>query len=119
MKKSTQVILLFSVIVGSFLAGSWHTQGASASRNAERARRILYYQDPMHPAYRSDKPGYAPDCGMPLVPVYADGEEIRRQVAGASVPTDIVQITPEQQRLIGVKTEEAVKGSSFDSIRVS
>ena len=26
----------------------------------------------MHPAYKSDKPGIAPDCGMKLVPVYAD-----------------------------------------------
>ena len=25
----------------------------------------------MHPWYRSDKPGIAPDCGMKLVPVYA------------------------------------------------
>ena len=31
--------------------------------------KILYYQDPMHPWYRSDKPGIAPDCGMKLVPV--------------------------------------------------
>jgi hypothetical protein len=29
----------------------------------------LYYVDPMHPAYHSDKPGKAPDCGMDLVPV--------------------------------------------------
>ena len=28
------------------------------------AGRILYYQDPMHPWYHSDKPGLAPDCGM-------------------------------------------------------
>ncbi len=27
----------------------------------------------MHPAYKSDKPGIAPDCGMKLMPVYADG----------------------------------------------
>jgi membrane fusion protein, copper/silver efflux system len=27
----------------------------------------------MHPAYKSDKPGIAPDCGMKLEPVYADG----------------------------------------------
>jgi RND family efflux transporter MFP subunit len=35
-------------------------------------RKILYWQDPMHPQYTSDKPGKAPDCGMDLVPVYAD-----------------------------------------------
>src|SRR3974390_2649889 len=34
--------------------------------------KILYYEDPMHPWYRSDKPGIAPDCGMKLVPVYAE-----------------------------------------------
>jgi len=34
---------------------------------------VLYYVDPMHPAYKSDKPGIAPDCGMKLEPVYADG----------------------------------------------
>ena len=33
--------------------------------------KILYYQDPMHPWYRSDKPGIAPDCGMKLVAIYA------------------------------------------------
>jgi RND family efflux transporter MFP subunit len=35
-------------------------------------RKILYWHDPMHPWYTSDKPGTAPDCGMDLVPVYAD-----------------------------------------------
>lgn len=35
-------------------------------------RKILFWYDPMHPAYRSDKPGKAPDCGMDLVPKYAD-----------------------------------------------
>src|SRR5215471_13743700 len=35
-------------------------------------RPVLYYVDPMHPAYKSNKPGVAPDCGMTLEPVYAD-----------------------------------------------
>lgn len=34
--------------------------------------KILYYVDPMHPTYKSDKPGIAPDCGMQLTPVYAE-----------------------------------------------
>src|ERR1700674_1078657 len=119
MKKSTQIILVLLIIAGSFRAGSWYTQSLSVRGSADRTRRIIYYQDPMHPAYTSDKPGFAPDCGMPLVPVYAEGEETRLRVTGASVRTDVVQITPEQQRLIGMRTEEVVKGSAFDSIRVS
>lgn len=35
-------------------------------------RKILYWYDPMHPQYTSDEPGKAPDCGMDLVPKYAD-----------------------------------------------
>jgi ferredoxin len=34
-------------------------------------RAILYWYDPMHVSYKSDKPGIAPDCGMALVPMYA------------------------------------------------
>ena len=45
-------------------------QGFS-TEGGPRERKVLYYQDPMHPSYRSDKPGVAPDCGMQLVPVYA------------------------------------------------
>jgi protein SCO1/2 len=33
-------------------------------------RKVLYYVDPMHPSYKSDKPGTAPDCGMRLEPVF-------------------------------------------------
>ncbi len=47
-----------------------------------KQRKILYYVDPMHPAYKSDKPGIAPDCGMKLEPVYEDGS------AGSESKTD-------------------------------
>ena len=47
-----------------------HMAQAPEQANAADAK-ILYYQDPMHPWYRSDKPGIAPDCGMKLVAVYA------------------------------------------------
>ena len=48
------------------------TNMAQASGQASAGDgKILYYQDPMHPWYRSDKPGIAPDCGMKLVAVYA------------------------------------------------
>jgi RND family efflux transporter MFP subunit len=43
-----------------------------AKASQPTARKILYWVDPMHPAYKSDKPGTAPDCGMDLVPVYEE-----------------------------------------------
>ena len=65
-------------------------------------RKVLYWVDPMHPQYKSDKPGTAPDCGMDLVPVYADGEQ-----ASVNLPPGAFKITPEKQQLIGVQYSEA------------
>jgi len=64
-------------------------------------RKILYYQDPMHPWYKSDKPGIAPDCGMKLVPVYADEQQT---AAAGPLPPGAVQISPARQQLMGVTT---------------
>lgn len=46
-------------------------------------RKILYYVDPMHPGYKSDKPGIAPDCGMKLEPVYEGGQTGGQPAAAA------------------------------------
>jgi membrane fusion protein, copper/silver efflux system len=74
---------------------------AQSTQTAER--KVLYWVDPMHPAYKSDKPGKAPDCGMDLVPVYAE----EAAVARTNLPEDAFHVTPEKQQLIGVQYGEA------------
>ncbi len=83
----------------------------------DTARRILYYQDPMHPAYRSDKPGIAPDCGMDLVPVYADdaGSAI---ASSRKTPSGTVEIDPVVQQLYGIRLAKAEKDQGRGSIQV-
>jgi Cu(I)/Ag(I) efflux system membrane fusion protein len=63
------LIFVGLVFVVGFGYGRWY----STRPVAVSGRKILYYVDAMHPWYKSDKPGIAPDCGMKLVPVYADG----------------------------------------------
>lgn len=67
----------FLVLIAAAFAGGYLYKtikgGAGAGSTASGGRKVLYWVDPMHPAYRSDKPGIAPDCGMKLEPVYADG----------------------------------------------
>ena len=75
---------------------------AAATAAPAEERKILYYEDPMHPWYRSDKPGIAPDCGMRLVPVYAD----QGRTAAPAVP-GAVEISTARQQLIGVTSESA------------
>jgi multidrug efflux pump subunit AcrA (membrane-fusion protein) len=63
--------LIAVVALGAMFAG-WYIVRASRRSAPADGRRVLYYVDPMHPAYKSDTPGVAPDCGMTLEPVYAD-----------------------------------------------
>src|ERR1039457_5880504 len=60
------LILIAAGFVGGYGYGRWYRKPQAA----KSARKILYYVDAMHPWYKSDKPGIAPDCGMNLVPVY-------------------------------------------------
>ena len=65
----------FLLVIVAALCGRVRLQGrkGGAASADKGGRKILYWVDPMHPAYKSDKPGIAPDCGMKLEPVYADG----------------------------------------------
>ena len=74
----------------------------AAHKAAEK--KVLYWVDPMHPAYKSDKPGTAPDCGMELVPVY-EGDSGPAGGAQSDVKGySNVKLTTSRQQLIGVQT---------------
>ncbi len=76
------------------------TPAPSASTAAPKGeRKVLYWYDPMHPQYKADKPGKAPDCGMDLVPKYADEQP-------ATMAPGSVMISADKQQLIGVRTAE-------------
>jgi RND family efflux transporter MFP subunit len=77
---------------------------AKTSTASKPARRVLYYQDPMHPSYKSSKPGTSPDCGMDLVPVYADG---LADAVSAEVETTGAIIDPAIQQLYGIRVVTA------------
>ncbi len=92
------------VLVGGAYAIGRYSHPASARETASNARpnsgHVLYYVDPMHPSYRSNKPGKAPDCGMDLEPVYA-----------ATTPGDI-HLTSDQEQAVRLGTETVQLGSS-------
>ena len=126
-------IAVVVLLVAAFFAGRF--TGALTSKRPT-GRKILYYVDPMHPAYKSDKPGIAPDCGMKLEPVYEEGgpakteerkalyyrdpknHEFRSPNPGLNPETGndlepvykeegTIQVSDYKQQLIGVRFEEA------------
>lgn len=94
-------IALIAVVVAR---PSSKTATAGSTTTAAPQKKILYWVDPMHPAYKSDKPGTAPDCGMALVPVYEGGGTApKSEVSGYSN----VNLPLQRQQLIGVQTGTA------------
>ena len=96
MKKLLVVMFVAAAWVGGYGYGRWYAKAPAGER------KPLYWVDPMHPWYKSQVPGIAPDCGMKLVPVYP-GEEARYERRANKMPEGSVQITPEKQQLIGVE----------------
>jgi len=113
MRKIATAGLIGLLMIVSYAVGRRH-EAEPATENTH-SRRILYWVDPMHPDYKSDRPGTAPDCGMALEPVYADSAA----TPGASVPVPpgAVAIDPASQRLVGIRVATAEKTSGTHSVR--
>jgi Cu(I)/Ag(I) efflux system membrane fusion protein len=106
----TATVGVFLVTVVAFAAGYL----VHGTKPAE-AKQVLYYVDPMHPSYRSDKPGIAPDCGMALVPVY-EGERLGDQL---QLAPNTVFIDAGAQKLTGVRVETVSRTSGAQMIRTT
>lgn len=105
---STLVLVLAAFAVGRY-------SGRSGGKEPLATKRVQYYVDPMHPSYRSDKPGIAPDCGMALMPVY-EGEDVGAKL---QLPPGAVRVGPETQQLVGVRAEAVEKNSGTRMIRTT
>ncbi len=119
MKIRLNIIGITALIIISFLAGMLFKTGRSLDSDGAGARKILYYIDPMHPSYTSPKPGIAPDCGMKLEPVYADGGSgINTSTETAPSAPGTVKISADRQQLIGVKVGTVEKRPVHQTIRM-
>ena len=148
MKRALVTLILIAMGFGAGWLAHLKRPATSPAQGAGE-RKILYWHDPMHPWIRSDKPGIAPDCNMPLEPVYADGgpaaaAETRKALyyrdpsdpayrsdkpgINPATGNDLeavyeepgtVQVTPGRQQLIGIQTAAAELASTDRSIRTT
>jgi multidrug efflux pump subunit AcrA (membrane-fusion protein) len=125
------IAVLIVVMVGvgylkrdSLFGGKAADEPAALGDQAKADLKVLYWVDPMHPNYKSDKPGKAPDCGMDLLPVYESG------ISPSNLPEGAFLINAEKQQLIGVtygevtseqvsKTLRAVGRLAYDETKIS
>jgi Cu(I)/Ag(I) efflux system membrane fusion protein len=115
MKKTLSALGVVLLVMASYAIG--RRQSSHHARESTNSRQVLYWVDPMHPDYKSDHPGIAPDCGMALEPVYAEP-----QAALATSRTPLVDgavgIDVDKQQLFGIRVAAVEKTSGSEKIRV-
>ena len=113
--------LVAAIFAVAFVVALVAKRGASNEINGvtqdNSGHRVVAWIDPMYSQgpphlYKSNHPGIAPDCGMKLVPQYAD-ETTTSAASGA------VAISPRRQQLIGVKLATAELRNLSRSIRTT
>ena len=121
--RRTLITLLGVAALGlAFSAGSWiGWRSATDVATAPAARKVLDYYCPMHPAYRSDRRGDCPTCGMRLEPAYAGATSPLHDASPSStagVP-GLVSVSPERRQAIGVQVGHAERKPVTQVIRTS
>ena len=117
MTSPLKVGVLAVLLLAAFAAGTLVSR-RSIQAQPDTARKVLYWHDPMHPEYRSDKPGIAPDCGMQLEPVYPDDAAGVGAARGRSdIPAGAINISAEKQQLIGVRVGLAEQSPAVEQVR--
>lgn len=121
-------VLLLSAGVGGGILLTRHfpmlngSPAVGPSAEPSAGRRVLYWWDPMMPAFKSDKPGKSP-MGMDMVPVFEGDPQ-------AAPEPGVVTIEPGAIERLGVRTAVTARASvtpmietfgtvTFDESRVS
>jgi membrane fusion protein, copper/silver efflux system len=104
----TALLLLLAAGLAGF--AGWHFGRRPSAPDTSAARKVLYYQSPMHPQVKSDRPGNCTICGMKLVPVY-EGE------TGGAVGG--VRLSQQAANVIHVATASVVRQPIQRTIRVA
>ena len=117
MKKILGAVVICLLMVLSYFVGRNHKTPHDHDKDAQ-ARRVLYWVDPMHPDYKSDHAGIAPDCGMQLEPVYADDAGGPTPASMPELPAGAVSIDGAMQQLVGIRMAKVEKTDSARKVRV-
>ena len=115
MRRTSLAIAVVAAIATSYGLGRYNSYSRTGNKPG---RHVLYYVDPMHPSYKSDKPGIAPDCGMALVPVFTeDVGNAHSSSPLAQLPAGTLSIDAATQRLMGLRVAPVEKKGAIRTVR--
>lgn len=114
MRKATYSILLFLSIAGAFLAGTWYRQREAAGPATSGPRQIVRHADLRHASDIPPEPVHAhggPSAELWPKPANPPG-------SSASTSPGAINISPEQQQLIGVRVSPVEKAPGTHTLRI-
>lgn len=116
-RKHILLTLIPVVLAGGIVLTACTAKKRVPSEASDQQPEISYYTCPMHPQIRRDHPGNCPICGMALVPVYKGGNHDHGPETSPSSGGPTLDISPERQQLIGVRTVVAKRQEAVQEIR--
>ncbi|MEI7534086.1 MAG: heavy metal-binding domain-containing protein [Verrucomicrobiae bacterium] len=117
--KSLLAKLFFAVLFAAIGAGavllfqknSPPPAASAAAAPMKMERKVLFYQSPMHPWVKSDKPGKCTVCGMDLVPVYESADGTNTAFG--------LKLNPDSVTVLNVQTTEVERRPIRHTLRVA
>ena len=113
---NAKTFLLFALVAALAATGGWligqRRPAVGAAKSKAGAREVRFFQSPMHPWIKSDRPGKCTICGMDLVPVYV-GEQ------GFAVTTGVVALGTNSVNVMNVQAEPLARRTLRRTLRVA
>ena len=104
------LLLLAPLIVGAIGYTAWKHFPGSATQG--QGRKIVCYQDSMHPWIKSDRPGKCTVCAMDLTPIYEGAQ-------GFEVSDKTIVLSPNSITVLNVQTEKIQQQALRRTMRVA
>lgn len=95
MKPASLFIVILAIAgaaAGGYFYGHQPKSEAASATTGSNGRKVLFYQSPMHPWIKSDKPGKCTICGMTLVPVYEGEKGVEMDSGTVTLGSNMVQV---------------------------
>lgn len=115
-----KTFLAFLIVAALAATGGWWLRSQQAGNapaptatGNSGEKKILFYQSPMHPWVKSDKPGRCTVCGMELVPVYEGGKTYDQAAS------DLVMLPEGSPNITNVRTVEVKRQPLTRTLRVA
>ena len=112
MKIFLTILLIIAALVGGWWFGRYGQSHSADHHGSAGARKVAFYQSPMHPWIKSEQPGQCTICGMQLSPVY-EGDP------GFSTDANVVSLTKSGVTVTGIETTTVKRQAIQRGIRVS